>query len=127
MKKLLLLLLLIPSLVMAESFYLICDGSEETQYFNESTKLKKSFRAEVSDEYLIFNGTKYFNKKQNAIPIAEYTKTQNNINFNSRLYWASSKGSIDRISGQISYELHHFQLETSVFFSGICKEGDKAF
>lgn len=127
MKKLLLLLLLIPNLVMGESFYLICDGLEETQHYDDNTKLNKSFGVEVSDEYLTFNGTKYFNKKKIAYPIVKYTKTQNSINFSSGDDSSSSQGSIDRISGQISYELHYIQIKTSVFFAGICKIGDKAF
>ena len=127
MKKLLLLLLLIPNLVMGESFYLICDGLEETQYLGDNTKLNKSFGVEVSDEYLTFNGTKYFNKEKIANPTVKYTKTQNSINFAFAGDSSISQGSIDRISGQISYEVFHTQINSTVFFAGICKIGDKAF
>jgi len=128
MKKLILILLLIPNLVMGESFYLICDGIEETQYLGDNTKLNKSFGVEVSDEYLTFNGTKYFNKKKIANPTSKYTKTQNSINFTfADISSSVSQGSIDRISGQISYEVYNPLINSTVFFDGICKIGDKAF
>tara|TARA_B110000503_G_C6840541_1_gene286662 strand:+ start:64 stop:456 length:393 start_codon:yes stop_codon:yes gene_type:complete len=130
MKKLLLLLFLIPNLVMAESFYLVCDGIEEFKGSDgEINKIKKSIGIEVLEDTLILGGI-YFTKKPNDL--LNYSKERNRITFNMAEFHEDkikmqSQGDIDRVSGQISYEQHFLMLNTDIYFDGICKTGDKAF
>ena len=129
MKKLLLLLFLIPNLVMAESFYLVCDGIEDHRGSGEINKIKKSIGIEVLDDMLILDGI-YFTNKPNDL--LTYSKEGNRITFSMTEFHKDkikrqSQGDIDRVSGQISYEQHFLMLNTDIYFDGICKAGDKAF
>lgn len=129
MKKLLLLLFLIPNMVMAESFYLICDGEAQLKDGKKDIKFKRKIGVEVNDEFIEVEGT--IIKKNDKEQLDSYKKDKNRISFFQINPVAAGavrniSGDIDRISGHFTYENEFKAISYYEFFSGVCKKGKKA-
>jgi len=80
MKHLLTLLLFISTSVMAESFYLICEGKTES-VINENGYIRDEIiSAEVGDDYIIFDGHEFKNITDSGYWTG-YEKKQSEIKF----------------------------------------------
>jgi len=130
MKKILLILLLIPTFIQAEELGLICDG-ETTDYDSiskQKTYTKMSKNIIITDTYLSYEGLKYlgdnFDKDRKTEFIAHYEGP-----------FTSTEIRIDRYTGKIvathnrDKKLHGkdkkgFRVTT---FQGVCRKKEKAF
>ena len=152
MKKLLLLLLLIPNLVMAEEFILICKGVEQNLYDNSDnlSSYQNEYSIKVFDDSMrvITSSNKwdtYVNDRFNindveAVKVYEKTKDSiygmKDITYNTyNKRYEYSKVEINRITGDISYRQERLTKATderkeksySMTFTGKCKKEERAF
>ena len=134
MKKLLLILLLIPSFASAEEVNLICDG--ETRVTNESGHL---FGKYANTHIITIKDSTLFMKDIN------YSGEHFEINRNEYIAWytplhpestyPSSKININRVTGKMKYKRTkpHVIKETNTrkytynIFEGICRKGERKF
>ena len=130
MKKILLILLLIPTLIQAEELGLICDG-ETTEYDSiskQKTSKKSSKNIIITDTYLSYEGLKYlddnFDTDRKTEFIAHYEGP-----------FTSTEIRIDRYTGKI-VATHNWDKKIQgkdkkgfriVTFQGICRKKEKAF
>ena len=152
MKKLLLFLLLIPNLVMAEEFILLCKGIQQNLYDNSGnlSSYQNEYSIKVFDDSMrvIASATTwetYVNDRFNINDVEAvkvYEKTKDSIygmkditynTYNKRNEY--SKVEINRITGDISYRQERLTKATdenkeksySMTFTGKCKKEERAF
>tara|TARA_B110000971_G_C19832328_1_gene418616 strand:- start:48 stop:503 length:456 start_codon:yes stop_codon:yes gene_type:complete len=151
MKKLLLLLLLIPNLAMAgDNFILICEG--ESNNWDKGSKgvfsYPKKIAVQVRKEALIIEEQYWFineDYKQKNIEVSKsYSKKKDSIfglysvksEVDGFYYWNFRKVNISRITGDISYRFEYNDKYTDgshegysswSSFKGKCKKSDRAF
>ena len=124
MKHLLTLLLFISTSVMAESFYLVCEG-KTTSYVDGAKSVNESLiTAEVTDAHIMFNNFLY-RDQTDKYGWNMYSIGESEIKFGIVQTDFSSSGSINRISGEVEW-FNGIGKNTRTF-RGMCKKTDKAF
>ena len=151
MKKLLLLLLLIPNLVMAEELILLCKGIQQYLYDNSGnlSSYQNEYSIKVFDDSMsvIRSSNKwetYINDRFNINDVEAdmvYEKTKDSIygmrdiTYNLYKRYEYSKVEINRITGDILYMQESLTKATdeykeksySMTFTGKCKKKERAF
>jgi len=142
MKKLLLLLLLIPNLVMGEVILLKCEGEYKRSTHNgEGLTEDGIFSIQVYDEKIVVAGVRIPKSPENEFYMCTdkeaycYIKTKDNIEFslnsNFDRYERTWVGSIDRITGEIFYVDTTSDLKANGYeqtaFKGRCERVRRAF
>jgi len=121
MKKILLILLLIPTFIQAEEFGLICDG-ETTEYDSiseQKTSKKSSEDVVITDTYLRYQGLKYYK----GTDFDRDTKVEYFAHFDGVSFSTYIK--IDRFTRKIiATHSDDYRVKT---FEGICRKKEKAF
>lgn len=128
MKHLLTLLLFISTSVMAESFYLICEGKTESAINGNSYIRDEIISAEVGDDYIIFDGLEFKNITDNGYWTG-YEKKQSEIRFFTKGEVLNLNGTIDRLTGEVfwsSWNETGREVNTRDF-KGFCRKTDKKF
>jgi len=157
MKKLLILLLLMPTLTSAEEFILVCEGEQkETIDGKNKSTSDEQYIVEINDAYLLVSGAAYKkaqkieNKKgsdsENAIDM-RYEKTLSLINasMDATMFYGNEKCdqkiiiktklTIDRASSNINLsDTREYSDDckkkfriTNTTFKGKCKKQERAF
>ena len=123
MKKILLILLLIPTFVQAEELGLICDG-ETTEYDSiseQKTSKKSSEDVVITDTYLRYQGLKYYKGTDfDRDTKAEYFAHFDGIAFSTYI-------KIDRFTGKIIATVSYHKENSTRTFEGVCRKKEKAF
>ena len=123
MKKILLILLLIPTLIQAEELGLICDG-ETTEYDSiskQKTSKKSSKNIIITDTYLSYEGLKYYKGTDfDRDTKAEYFAHFDGIAFSTYI-------KIDRFTGKIIATVSYHKENSTRTFEGVCRKKEKAF
>ena len=123
MKKILLILLLIPTFVQAEELGLICDG-ETTEYDSiseQKTSKKSSEDIVITEDYLRYQGLKYYKGTDfDRDTKAEYFAHYDGIMFSSYI-------KIDRFTGKIIATVSYHKENSTRTFEGVCRKKEKAF
>ena len=121
MKKILLILLLIPTLIQAEELGLICDGETEKYVFEtkQTTSKKNSEDVVITDTYLRYQGLKYYKGTDfDRDTKAEYFAHYDGVSFSTYI-------KIDRFTGKI-IAINSTENLTRTF-EGVCRKKEKAF
>jgi len=143
MKKLLLLLFLIPNLVMGEELLLICDVDKTSAgkvFSGKDFTQKDTIAIQVRDEYIrvdkevYFKGSK-FNKVGNYI--SYYRLEDDEISWGGESdetkqgHIRKTEGYINRLSGEIDFDILKFNTQYEVvygqFIKGKCAKKERAF
>ena len=149
MKKLLLLLFLIPNLVMAEPFKLVCEGNYTIKpngsddILRESGKLYVSvFEDSIKVDNIIFITDIYKTKEVDVVKSYEVfdgsIRGLSSVKTKGESYFRDEYASvdIDRIIGDISFhsstkqnnnDTPEINFDTWKTFTGSCKKSEKAF
>ena len=121
MKKILLILLLIPTLIQAEELGLICDGKTKKYVYEtkQTTSKKSSEDAVITDTYLRYQGLKYYSGTDfDRDTKVEYFAHYDGVSFSTYI-------KIDRFTGKIvATNSDDDRVKT---FEGICRKKEKAF
>ena len=146
MKKLLILLLLIPTLTSAEELYLVCKGTAEGSniLFDKGYSWDAEFYVEATDEKINVTDSYFQGMGGDTFKHFSYTKDKGYIKVDSarkyEIHSANYDGCIEqnysleinRMTGKIltkwnqknSCGKKHYQHDT---FKGICKKRERAF
>ena len=151
MKKIILILLLIPNLVMAEELILLCKGLQQYLYDNSGnlSSYQNEYSIKVFDDSMSFITSSnkwetYINDRFNindveAVMVYEKTKDSiygmRDITYNLYKRYEYSKVEINRITGDILYMQESLTKATdeykeksySMTFAGKCKKKERAF
>ena len=139
MKKLLLLLFLIPNLVMAENLMLICEGDKIIKIGEGEESLHQDkIAAIINDKFIEWDGRKFIDRDYQPTDElgnshnGHYFKDDKEIIFWDNLYKASGygisiKGNINRLTGEFHYQSSLHKPDIFTVFYGSCKKRDKAF
>jgi hypothetical protein len=149
MKKLLLLLFLIPNLVMGESFVLVCEGNwtlkmkGSDNIFRESGKFGvKGFDDSIKVDGIIFVNDRYKTKEVDVVKtyekFADTIYALRSIKTERKSYSREeyARVDIDRITGDIDFlastkqndnDTPEENFDTWKTFTGSCKKSEKAF
>ena len=123
MKKILLILLLIPTFIQAEEFGLICDG-ETTEYDSiseQKTSKKSSEDIVITEDYLRYQGLKYYKGTDfDRDTKAEYFAHYDGVSFSTYI-------KIDRFTGKIIATVSYHKENSTRTFEGVCRKKEKAF
>jgi len=144
LKKLLILLLLIPIVSFGEDpFFLKCNGESELVKFigtgndKEIKKIPETKTIEVGNDYLIFDNKKFILKKENLYSNMHFNKNEKYINFSKYKYDKSVfevtdiNGYVNRTTGEIKTrssffkskdEKNEWHIENHAYFIGKCEE-----
>ena len=154
MKKLLILLLLSPTLIQAESLYLVCEGKvkmykdnkidqENSGILSDLPTMQDKQIVEVYESKIIVADKTYTNKGERAFGDGkwkdEYIKNGSSINARSSTItkcWSTTQTvSINRISGSIKVLFKNINkkcaendyIEATYEYIGKCNKEDRAF
>ena len=138
MKKLLLLLFLIPNLVMGESFLLICDVDKYSEFFSRESTTKDTIAVKVEGEFIRVDGKVYKTSKRNKQGnyISYYELGEDMISWGSETDETErgllrAEGNINRLSGKIDFMKGSFNAKSEVVYrtliTGKCTKKEKAF
>ena len=123
MKKLFLLFLLLPTIIFAEDFYLVCEGVDVVFVNGERIENNDTKSIEVTDSLITFetniftvanDDTRYFKRKKELVFSLEQFENSERV--------TDIFGTIDRVSGVISVRSSYFSEKTTKYFTGKCKK-----
>ena len=121
MKKILLILLLIPTFIQAEELGLICDGKTKKYVYEtkQTTSKKSSEDVVITDTYLRYQGLKYYKGTDfDRNTKVEYFAHYDGVSFSTYI-------KIDRFTGKIVAT--NSNDDRTKTFEGICRKKEKAF
>ena len=139
MKKILLLLFLIPNLVMGEEIMLICKGIAATSLMgSEANYSPDELAVIVNDDFIEWDGESFKSKPhkyedENGDSFnSVYYKDEKKIIFDRTVYGNgklvdSSRGEINRLTGEVSFSNTKKNPNIINGFVGKCKKSEKAF
>ena len=123
MKKILLILLLIPTFVQAEELGLICDGKTKKYVLEtkQTTSKKSSEDVVITDTYLRYRSLKYYKGTDfDRDTKAEYFAHYDGVSFSTYI-------KIDRFTGKIIATVSYHKENSTRTFEGVCRKKEKAF
>ena len=126
MKKLIILVSLLPTVVFAEDFYLVCEGLEQTYIDDKKIANEEIIKGiEVTSKFLAYDNI-YFDNVDGT----SFSMKSNNISFSLNSFEDYKiifqiEGKVDRISGAISVRTSMFKAKSAIYFDGKCKKTNK--
>ena len=138
MKKLLLLLFLIPNLVMGEDTILICEGDKLIIIGGKQALIREKVGAIIGDGFIKWDERRFVDKEYQAKD--KFGNSQNeyvnndddtisfgSIRMKDGVEWHSVNASISRLTGEFSYFLISHKPQTNNQFTGFCKKSKRIF